>query len=73
MKSFSKARIKKGLSKSLQGSYTREARSKHTRGGIGGGHILEPVPGFNEVPSEHVVSTNTMLISSWDVIDQGAG
>jgi hypothetical protein len=56
MKSFSKARIKKGLSKSLQGSYTREARSKHTRGGIGGGTILEPVPGFNEVPSEHVIS-----------------
>jgi len=56
MKTFSKARIKKGLSSSLKDTYSREARTKHTRGGIGGSTILEPVPGFNEVSSEHVIS-----------------
>tara|TARA_Y100000004_G_scaffold70972_1_gene79791 strand:- start:1396 stop:2328 length:933 start_codon:yes stop_codon:yes gene_type:complete len=56
MKSFSKARIKDGLSNSLK-TVSRDLHdTKYTRSGIGGGSILEPVPGFNEVPSEHVIS-----------------
>jgi hypothetical protein len=56
MKSFSKARIKDGLSNSLKTVYRDLHDTKHTRSGIGGGSVLEPVPGFNEVPSEHVIS-----------------
>ena len=55
-KIFSKARIKRGLSKSLKGAFKLEKGTKHTRSGIGGTSIPESVPGFNEVSSEHVIS-----------------
>jgi hypothetical protein len=56
MRSYSKARILSRQDKSASTAYSRERRSKHKRGGIGGDSILEPVPGFNSTSSEHVIS-----------------
>ena len=55
-KSYSKARIRQGLSKALRDTLKSERDTKHTRGGQGGGSIIEPVPSFNSLPSDHVIS-----------------
>ena len=54
-KAFSRARIRKGLNKSLK-KVLGDKSTKHTRGGIGGTSPLESVPSFNETSSEHVIS-----------------
>tara|TARA_R110000824_G_scaffold109740_4_gene257569 strand:+ start:11628 stop:12569 length:942 start_codon:yes stop_codon:yes gene_type:complete len=56
MKSFTKARIKDGLSSNLKNVLRTNPEEKHVRGGIGGASPVESVPGFNEVSSEHVIS-----------------
>jgi len=55
-KSYSKARIRDGLNKALRDTLRGEKDTKHTRGGVGGGSAFEPVPNFNSLPSEHIVS-----------------
>jgi hypothetical protein len=67
-KSFSKARIREGLSKNLRQTLRSEKGSKHTRSGIGGGSILEATPRYNSLSSEHVISNkhNTFVVLGRD-------